>query len=195
MHSQRSRIESAGRRAIAGDGCHYAGARVHGGESHLEHLSTDPSRQQHENEACGVKVGEHSAHPQTDNRVSDDRNADHEVSEGQGCVHVHTSDRSILISHDSSRLREIVTQAPFACRIARPSGVMLALIFGVLKNSMRPFSTNAAARSLIFSIDAIARFNWQKTHRGRDNSIAGLICSYVVVEDAHVPGQHPIQLR
>ena len=59
MHSQRSRIESAGRRAIAGDGCHYAGARVHGGESHLEHLSANPNGQQQKHKAGGVKVGEH----------------------------------------------------------------------------------------------------------------------------------------
>lgn len=39
MHSQRSRIESAGRRAIAGDGCHYAGARVHGGKHDLFRLA------------------------------------------------------------------------------------------------------------------------------------------------------------
>jgi len=61
MHSHRSRIESAWRRAIAGDGCHYAGALVHGGESHLEHLRANPNGQQQKHKAGGVKVGEHGS--------------------------------------------------------------------------------------------------------------------------------------
>lgn len=59
MHSQRNRIENAGGNAFAGDWCHYAGALVHGGESHSEHLSTNPSGQRQKDKDCGYEVGEH----------------------------------------------------------------------------------------------------------------------------------------
>lgn len=66
MHSQRNRTENAGGQRFAGDWCHYAGARVHGGkhvsgpENQEQHAGND---QRHEDKEIGECSDLHDSEP------------------------------------------------------------------------------------------------------------------------------------